>query len=120
MSVWTDKQAYLLGRGMFGSSVEFVTADTAELAAAWNERTADAAAERFAAAIDALSKDGCGADALSVACAAATGAGADALSAAFAPATDAGAPAREASAAAAGASAASEPVANTVITFNPM
>lgn len=53
----------LLGRGRTGSSVPFpllepVAADTAELAAAWKERTADAAADAFAAANEAFRENG--------------------------------------------------------------
>lgn len=107
---WKRKQAYLLGRGRLGSSVEFpapecVTADTAELAAAWNERTADAAAEVFAAAMDAFSKDGC--------CA-------DVLSEAFDPpaaGASAGAPGASAAAAGATTGAASEAVAIPILTI---
>ena len=64
----------LLGRAMMGRSVPFpptepVAADTAELAAAWKLRMADAAADAFAAASDAFNENGgC--------CAAAAGSGA--------------------------------------------
>lgn len=101
MSVWKGKQAHLLGRGRLGSSVEFpVTADTAELAAAWNDRTAETAAEAFAAAIDSFSENGC--------CA-------DVLPEAFAPTAGASAATPGATAAAAGATAAaaSKPVTST-------